>query len=107
MKQEQKTLSDALQSLENQIAALQKALEEKPEYGMGKGDPGVTQWELNQTLLNQLQERASSTRKALQRMEHGIYGTCQRCGAAINPERLAILPDTRLCIRCAQKAAGE
>jgi DnaK suppressor protein len=43
--------------------------------------------------------------RALGKMDHGGYGTCERCGGAIAPERLEALPWAILCIRC--KQAGE
>jgi RNA polymerase-binding transcription factor len=41
---------------------------------------------------------------ALQRIEHGGYGTCQQCDTAIPLERLEILPMSRLCMRCQHAA---
>jgi DnaK suppressor protein len=41
---------------------------------------------------------------ALQRIEHGCYGTCQQCDTAIPLERLEILPMSRLCMRCQHAA---
>jgi hypothetical protein len=38
----------------------------------------------------------------LSRLSQGTYGICAQCGRPIHPDRLAILPDTRLCIHCAQ-----
>ena len=35
---------------------------------------------------------------ALKRMDAGTYGTCERCGAAIEPERLEALPYATLCL---------
>jgi hypothetical protein len=32
---------------------------------------------------------------------------CQRCQGEIPPERLEILPDTRLCVRCSQEIGGD
>jgi RNA polymerase-binding transcription factor len=37
---------------------------------------------------------------ALHRMDEGRYGTCHRCRARIDRERLMIVPQTRLCARC-------
>ena len=37
---------------------------------------------------------------ALERMEHDQYGICQRCGKAINPERLEAFPYVSYCIDC-------
>jgi len=41
---------------------------------------------------------------ALQRIEHGGYGTCQQCDTAIPLERMEILPMSRLCMRCQHAA---
>ncbi len=38
---------------------------------------------------------------ALDRIETGDYGVCVRCGRAIAPERLDLLPDTPFCRDCA------
>jgi RNA polymerase-binding transcription factor DksA len=91
-----------LAKLERQIASLEEALEVKPEHGMGKGDPAVTQWELDRAMLERLKNRASKIRKALSRVEEGTYGICKQCGKPIHPDRLAILPDTKICIECAR-----
>lgn len=93
-------LEHELAELQTQIAKLEKALEEKPEYGMGKGDPAITRWELDKALLENLQKRAARLEKTL--AENTDYGVCERCGKPIHPDRLAVLPDARLCIECAQ-----
>jgi len=50
-----------------------------------------------------LQQRLTDVRAALDRLNRGQYGRCDRCGEEINPERLEAVPTARLCIRCAQK----
>ncbi len=42
---------------------------------------------------------------ALRRLEQGTFGTCEICGHAIAKDRLAALPQTRFCIRCAKVQA--
>jgi hypothetical protein len=32
---------------------------------------------------------------------------CERCGELIPPERIEVLPDTRLCIQCSKAVGGE
>ena len=32
---------------------------------------------------------------------------CQRCGVEIPPERIEVLPDTRLCVACSKAVGGE
>jgi len=39
-------------------------------------------------------------RKALTRIKLGKYGQCESCGKMINTERLAIKPETTICIKC-------
>ncbi len=102
MNTRRKELRKKLADLERQIASLEKSLEVKPEHGMGKGDPAVTQWELDQAMLERLKNRANKIRKALSRVEEGTYGICEHCGKPIHPDRLAILPDTKICIECAR-----
>lgn len=45
----------------------------------------------------------ASAKRALARIEDGIYGTCMRCGRAINRARLDVRPEAALCIHCARK----
>ena len=40
---------------------------------------------------------------ALDRIENGTYGVCQRCGNSIGEERLESLPWATLCIDCKRK----
>jgi RNA polymerase-binding transcription factor DksA len=37
---------------------------------------------------------------ALRRMDEGSYGTCERCSASIEIERLEVLPQAALCLPC-------
>jgi RNA polymerase-binding transcription factor DksA len=38
---------------------------------------------------------------ALDRIADGTYGRCIHCGRVIDIDRLAVLPETALCVRCA------
>ncbi|HEY6957827.1 MAG TPA: TraR/DksA C4-type zinc finger protein [Candidatus Limnocylindria bacterium] len=40
---------------------------------------------------------------AMERLEHGGYGTCVVCGKPIPEERLALMPDTPYCVQDAQR----
>jgi RNA polymerase-binding transcription factor DksA len=105
MERQRETLQEELASLRNQVKALEEALAVKPEYGMGKGDPAITQWELDQAMLKRLEEKTGKLEEALKRLEEGNYGICERCGTRINPNRLAVLPDTTVCVKCAQEGS--
>jgi RNA polymerase-binding transcription factor DksA len=44
---------------------------------------------------------------ALERIADGSYGICERCTEPIVPERLEILPTSRLCTPCQQLVESE
>jgi len=96
-------LERELEEIAAQIDRLEMNLEHKPEYGMGKGDPLITRWEMNRALLQSLKKRAASVRAALAKLDHGTYGICERCGRPIHPDRMAALPEAKLCINCARE----
>ena len=99
---ENKVLEQELDRLQDQVNKLESALQEKPDYGLGEGDPAITRWEMNRALLEQVRERQTSVEQALVRTDRGSYGFCSECGQEIHPDRLAVLPDAKLCIRCAR-----
>lgn len=101
-KDEARELQRELEELREQIAALERAVGEKPDYGMGRGDPAITRWELDQAMLVELKERAASLEREVSRFSEGTYGICELCGKTIDADRLAVLPDTNLCVECAR-----
>ena len=42
--------------------------------------------------------------RALEKLDEGSYGKCDRCGAEIAPGRLNAAPESSLCIDCARDA---
>ena len=102
--QSKEALKRELEDIDAQIDRLEMNLEHKPEYGMGKGDPLITCWELDQALLKSLRKRAARVRAALDKLNEGTYGVCERCGRPIHPDRMDALPEVGLCIRCARES---
>ncbi len=51
--------------------------------------------------LLRAEERISDLERALQRLDRGEYGICERCGAEIPEDRLEMLPECSLCVACA------
>ena len=94
-------LQRELDSVRTQITALERKLEERPDYGLGQGAPAVTQWELNQAMVRQLRKRVVKIEDMLSPAVDNAYGICERCSKPIHPDRLAILPDTTVCVQCA------
>lgn len=88
--------------IESDLKQLHKALQERGDYGFGKGDPVIYEWEFNLAMLERQKQRLAEVEKALQRFEQNVYGLCEACGQPIEPERLEALPFTCLCIHCAR-----
>jgi RNA polymerase-binding transcription factor DksA len=86
-----------------EVGRLDERLERKGDYGLGKGDPSIYEWEMCLALKQQAENKVRSLEVALRKAEEGDYGLCEVCGEAIDPARLAILPHTKRCINCAQK----
>jgi RNA polymerase-binding transcription factor DksA len=57
--------------------------------------------ELDATLRENQEYLREEVLSALERMDRGMYGQCQRCGQPILEERLELLPYTAYCTRCA------
>lgn len=52
----------------------------------------------NKSLLNKLQAQLETNRRALEKMDSGTYGLCEKCGGPIADARLEAMPATRYCI---------
>ncbi|MCC6944682.1 MAG: TraR/DksA C4-type zinc finger protein [Thermomicrobiales bacterium] len=52
------------------------------------------------TIESNFREQIAQIDQAIERMDEGTYGACQRCGQPINEERLEALPYTAFCIDC-------
>jgi DnaK suppressor protein len=59
--------------------------------------------DIDYALLNMHIERLREVEDALDRLEEGTYGICEDCGAAINLERLTVLPFTTCCVQCQER----
>ncbi len=52
-------------------------------------------------------ERLNQVTNALERLANGNYGICQRCGRAIQMERLLAKPQALLCVECKRAVEAE
>ncbi len=102
MSSERERLEQALEETLAKIEQLNKKLADKADYGLGKGGSTIYEWEFNLALRQSLEAKARSIRAALRKTQEGGYGVCEVCDQEIDAERLAVLPHTTLCIKCAQ-----
>lgn len=61
--------------------------------------------EVLEVLLAEAETGLNLVEKARMRLADGSYGVCLRCGEPIEPARLAALPATEYCLRCADLMA--
>ncbi len=67
---------------------------------MGDDGSNVSEAERLSTLSADMQDVLSQTESALERLDAGTYGLCQRCGQPIAAERLEAFPFVTYCIQC-------
>jgi len=104
-------LHDRLENLDHELAAL-TAVPRDPmsavSFGKRVGD-GTTEAVDRLTKVGtaeQLSAMRTDVVRALDKLEDGTYGLCDRCGGLIPEERLVARPWSVLCVRCASRRAG-
>ncbi|MBI3910839.1 MAG: TraR/DksA C4-type zinc finger protein [Armatimonadetes bacterium] len=63
--------------------------------------------EQDQAIQRSLQDELHQVEAALNRIQDGTYGRCERCGKPIDPERLELLPYVTLCVEDANRIEGQ
>lgn len=58
---------------------------------------GIEEFEENNAIVNTLETRYKDVRSGLDKIEKGVYGTCQTCGKEIEIDRLEANPAARTC----------
>ncbi|HVL03304.1 MAG TPA: TraR/DksA C4-type zinc finger protein [Acidimicrobiales bacterium] len=66
----------------------------------GQGDSMNVERERDLALSAQALASVEEIDVALERIDKGTYGICERCGQPIPKERLKALPHASLCVRC-------
>jgi RNA polymerase-binding transcription factor DksA len=59
--------------------------------------------EFTLTLMESKDRTLEQIEEALERMEGGIYGVCEKCDSKISKARLNAIPYTILCVKCASR----
>lgn len=58
------------------------------------------------SVVRALRSNLRDVDRALIKIRAGAYGSCERCGRIIDPERLEAIPWALLCIECKRKAGA-
>ena len=71
-----------------------------PEFGDKEDENAaeVAVFESNLSLEDTLEQSLEMINRALQKIENGTYGLCEKCGEIINEERLKIMPTATKCV---------
>lgn len=105
----EETLQKETKKLQNQIKELKQGDPfADPEHASDNAavDTDVREQVGHDTIeaqVKDLERKLTDINIALQKMQKGKYGYCERCGIAIPLARLLILPEARYCVDCEQK----
>jgi putative flavoprotein involved in K+ transport len=98
-------LEDKKVKLEAELAKISAPPEEGTQIGFGKRVGEGTSMAVDRLVqvatYDEMQAVLADVNRALAKLAEGSYGSCDRCGAAIPPERLEALPWSVLCVTCA------
>jgi DnaK suppressor protein len=105
-----KQLEDRKAEIENDVLYMANEMrsigvdqdDENGSLGNHIADDGsnVTEAERIVTVTDDLQSILAQVNAAIERMNEGTYGICQRCGKPINQARLEAFPYVAHCIEC-------
>lgn len=56
-------------------------------------------------MRNQVERKLIQVRKALTRIKIGKYAICEKCGQMVDTDRLMVMPEATVCIKCEKKKA--
>jgi RNA polymerase-binding protein DksA len=92
------------QNLLDKLAAETRAMAQASSEGDDADYANKTAGQSKRMAMQRLWENMlAEVERAIARVEHGTYGRCQGCGAAIPEDRLMAVPSAALCIGCARR----
>jgi DnaK suppressor protein len=100
LEQERARLNDIRSGLTEVAEDVERDPTGDPSAGGHVADAGSEMFERARDLsiISEIDAQLADIDHAQARLSNGTYGTCEACGKAIVPERLAVRPATRFCI---------
>jgi len=86
--------------IQQELVHLREALKSEVDVEIAEADPELVEQKVVMTLIREQERKLKEIDYALQQVQHGVYGICERCGKPIDPERLEIVPETTFCMQC-------
>ncbi len=99
---QKKKLKKLKKELEKRIKEIKLSLMKKRSNDWEEAAVEAENDEVLEGIYTETSRELLQVKHALQRINQGVYGECEQCGATISPKRLKIMPYTTLCIKCAQ-----
>lgn len=59
-----------------------------------------SEYERTLPLEHAMELRLQAVNQALEKIEKGTYGICEKCGQPIDEKRLEVYPDVKTCTKC-------
>lgn len=104
---QKQTLEQERVQVESELANLRAEMQQAPELTGDEVDLNVYERERTLGLVYAYERRLDEIDATLRVAAQGKYGICERCGKPIDPERLKIFPETRLCVDCKNQVERE
>jgi len=75
-----------------------------PENAIGRVSrmDAINNKAISEAGLRQAEDKMQQLKLALSRINEENFGNCRRCGQAIQPRRLVLMPQSPFCVSCAQ-----
>jgi len=85
-------------------ASMREYTEELSGYDNHPADLGTEMFmmAMQANLENHERYKITEIDRALEKIENNTYGSCQLCGVDIPEERLEIMPEANICMKCAE-----
>jgi RNA polymerase-binding protein DksA len=93
-------LEQQRQELLAELERLRMELLSLAEPSADEADLDAYEREKTWALIQSVQRKLESVEHTIELAQNGSYGICQNCGDRIDPARLEILPDAKLCLNC-------
>lgn len=100
---EKQVLIEDREHVIEELAHLREFLQAEVDVEPDEGDAEIFEREKNSALIAVLEHKLRDIDAALQSIEKGRYGICERCDQPIEIARLEVKPDATLCLTCQQE----
>ena len=104
-----KQLIEKMEAIKADIAAyklLTKPIAPDNAIGRLTRMEAINSKSVNEAALRKAEETLSMLERAQAEINHPDFGLCRECDEQIPTARLLALPETTLCVHCAQKLSG-